>query len=471
MKIHIPLHSSEGLECTGPHRFLNIRGRTGLHVQTVNPCASLRTDLHRQPTGTLALWFSPLEDLGTMPENGYFQSKDPAAQWYPLVSDALPARDIDNALFGLWWNAGWYPKLLGKFCFGRLFPPMDFVYLPWVYADALPLRRGSWYHLVLTWDHPAQKLRLYVNGLLAGHTDRIAHHDTGRSVLHIGNPAMVVSDLVMEGGCCWTQEEISQAFSDGEPEGLVSHEAARDVAACFSSQDLPALDLQRDATWTESLSRSFTSAGDHDDWLRQGPQYQPLPRCEITPEGLLVQTPDELAVDTRTYLWSPQTFEGDLWVEYEFRPESERGLALLVACASGPQREDYFADHGLPRTGGMGTIIADRIRNYHWEYFRRVEAMREDFETQALFKNPWQRPLGYACHPRLSVGEWHRLRFVKVGSRLHGSLDGRTVFNTTDESWSGTGPCYDFGRIALRQMYHTTLRYRNLTVHTQPSIA
>lgn len=469
MKIHLPLHSHEGLETQGPCRFLTIRGKTGLNPQSVNPTVALRTDLHRSPSGTVSLWFSPLEDLGTMPDNGFIQSRDPSAQWYPLLSDARPARDIENALFGIWWNSGWYPKLAAKFCWGTIWPPMDFVYLPWVYADALPLRRGSWYHIVLTWDFPEQKLRLYVNGFLAAHTDRVAHYDQGGDVLQLGNPAFVVSDFLMETGSCWTQQQVQTVYERGAREGLVSADAESDCAKCFSLVELPELEIQRDRSWTESLARSFTMPGDHQDWLRQGPQYQQLPRCEITSEGLLIQTPEELALDTRTYLWSPKCFEGDIWIEYDFRPESDRGLALLVACASGPQREDYFADHGLPKTGAMVTIIGDRLRNYHWEYFRRVEAMRTDFETQALFKNPWQRPLGYACHPRLSVGEWHRLRFVKTGCRIHGSIDGRTVFDTNDNSWSGTGPDFDFGRMAFRQMYHTKICYRDLSVHNRPS--
>ena len=82
--ITLPLTSDAGLTLSGPHRFLTIRERTGLHVQTINPCAQITTDAHRAPSGTLSLWCSPLEDLGTMPENGHINSKDPAAQWYPL---------------------------------------------------------------------------------------------------------------------------------------------------------------------------------------------------------------------------------------------------------------------------------------------------------------------------------------------------------------------------------------------------
>lgn len=56
---------------------------------------------------------------------------------------------------------------------------------------------------------------------------------------------------------------------------------------------------------------------------------------QITPEGLLIQTPDQIHTETRVYFWSPVSFEGDVAVEFEFRPEQNTGLALLVVQATG----------------------------------------------------------------------------------------------------------------------------------------
>lgn len=455
------LKSAAGLELSGAYRFLTIDGRTGLNCCSLETRALIPSDLHREERGTLALWFSPLEDLGTMPVMEHIRNKDPHAYSYPLVSDALPARDLEVSQFGLFWNAGWYPKLMAKLCYGLLFPPMDFVMLPWVYVDALPLRAGAWYYVVFTWDRPARQLRLYVNGLLAGHNDHIDHFDHPKGRLHVGNPAMVFSDLTLSDSV-WDAIHIAQEYQRGG--NAPRTEVAAEVRACCVPVERAPLQLSRDASWVTALELSLTDSDDLAHFLRQGPQYQPLPKCEITPEGLLVQTPNELAKDTRTYLWSTRNFEGDIWIEFEFRPESPRGLALLVAHANGIQREDFIVDHGLPKGGAMGTIIADRVRNYHWEYFRRVEAMRTDFETQVLVKNPWEHPLAFALLPPLELGRWHQLRFIKIGARLCGSIDGQTVFDVQDDSWGGSGPIYNFGRIALRQMYHTTLRYRALRI-------
>ncbi|MEB2364255.1 MAG: DUF1961 family protein [Bryobacterales bacterium] len=88
-----------------------------------------------------------------------------------------------------------------------------------------------------------------------------------------------------------------------------------------------------------------------------------------------------------------------------------------------------------------------------------------------MSKNPFSRHLHSACIPRLEQDRWRRLRLVKAGERLHGSIDGRTVFDVHDVPFQNNGPVYSFGRIALRQMYKTKMRYRDLVVHSRNEFA
>jgi hypothetical protein len=185
---------------------------------------------------------------------------------------------------------------------------------------------------------------------------------------------------------------------------------------------------------------------------------------EITPEGLLMETPDAIDNETRMYLWSPQNYEGDIAVQYDFRPEKDSGLALLVVQASGMQREDFILDHPPRTSGSMSTIISDRVRNYHWEYFRRTGDVRADLGTQVLVKNPWLRPLGMATLPRLEVGQWHHLLFVHEGDHLRAGLDGRWVFDLRDDPFNNNGPVFNYGRIGLRLMYQTRIRFRDVKI-------
>ena len=55
--------------------------------------------------------------------------------------------------------------------------------------------------------------------------------------------------------------------------------------------------------------------------------------------------------------------------------------------ASGIHREDFLTDHPRRTTGSMETIIGDRVRNYHWEFYRRAVDVRGDLGTQVLCKN------------------------------------------------------------------------------------
>jgi hypothetical protein len=160
------------------------------------------------------------------------------------------------------------------------------------------------------------------------------------------------------------------------------------------------------------------------------------------------------------YLWSPANYEGDIAVQLEFRPEKDSGLALLVVDASGMQREDFIADNPPRATGSMSTIIADRVRNYHWEFFRRTGDVRADLGTQVLVKNPWLRPLGMAALPRLEVGRWHRLLFLKEGAQIRTAIDGRWVLEARDDPPIYTGPVFDYGRVGLRLMYGPRMRFR-----------
>ena len=45
-------------------------------------------------------------------------------------------------------------------------------------------------------------------------------------------------------------------------------------------------------------------------------------------------------------------------------------------------------------------------------------------------------------------------------------LDGRWVFDVRDDPAIGAGPVLDYGRIGLRLMYQTRMRFRDLEVFT-----
>ncbi len=194
--------------------------------------------------------------------------------------------------------------------------------------------------------------------------------------------------------------------------------------------------------------------------------YRDKFKLEITKDGLYFETPDIIHTESRGYLWSPVSVEGDQWIEYEFQLVSSKGLALLIMCASGLQGEDIIQDHGLKKTGSMSDMLTN-YRNYHWEYVRRVEAMRTDVETQYVHKNPWGKTLYVGCIPRFERYRWYKMQFIKKGNRLYGAIDGKVVFDVEENPYDNNGPLLNSGRVVLRQMYHTAMKYRNFVIYTR----
>ncbi len=295
--------------------------------------------------------------------------------------------------------------------------------------------------------------------MLAGHNESPGISEEPSGELFLGNPMMVLRDFRLENHAL-NDAAVRNRYVAGRPNE--NNVADADFRRLLEPAFLPPLDFTRDASWelvTKQISRKPA-------WVRQGPAEKFLSqfRMEPTSEGLLLKTPDAVERETRMYLWSPRPFEGDQRIEFDFRLELLRGLALVTACASGMQREDFITNHGVPKTGAMATILRD-TRNYHWGYVRRVEAMRADVETQYVSKNPFGHKLHGACVPRLAQNRWYRLRLVLAANRLHGSFDGQTVFDLTDSAFGNNGPVYNPGRLGLRHMYNTTSRYRNLSVY------
>lgn len=457
--LQVPLADATHLTIEGPHRFRSIAGRIGFHPTSLKTQAVVKTDLHRSPQGTMAFWFSPLEDLTFCPGN---QSSSKVPFEFPFVSDAFPGRDLNLVRFGVSFSSG-YPAIVGRFATGGVFAKLDFGLAPFVYAEKVLLRQGFWYYLALTWDRKARSLVIYLNGMMAGHNPQADNFEEAAPQLFLGNPMMVLRELHLENRVLSGDEIRASYRRERLPDNdLPDSEFRKMLTPAFQAP----LDLKRDAEWKSAYECSFSHPKDLEGWTRQGPgeTFMNQFRMESTAEGLYIKTPDQIEKETRMYLWSQKRFEGDQWVEFDFRLESPKGLALVSLCTSGMQREDFFEDHGVPNTGSMVTILRD-LRNYHWEYMRRVEAMRTDVETQYVAKNPFGHRLHCGCVPRLEQNHWYRLRFIKAGPRLHGSFDGQTVFDLTDDPFRNNGPVYNFGRIGLRQMYHTAMRYRNLVVY------
>jgi len=452
------------VKLTGPHRFLLLSGRSGYQPLSIKTTLSLPSRRLQAERGTVTLCVAALEDLGVATNRPAFADAQVAGQDYPLLMDAPSPRASRTSVFGWYWRSFLHPTMVAKFMKGTAGGgKADYGVTPYVPVEHLALHQYRWYHLALTWDKPASRLLVYVNGILAGVSASPFVAESPGDTLYVGNTAMVISDLMFFDRVLTPDEIVGEMAAIGvHPEPAIR----RELQDLFTVRPRPPVNWQADTSWQMAYHSPLTDAKDTAAWVQQG-STEPAVRLkenQATPEGWLIQTADQIANETRVYFWSPQSFEGDVAVQFDFRPELDSGLALLVAQADGLQREDFIDDYPPRKSGGMGTIIGSTVRNYHWEFFRKAVDVRADLGTQLLVKNPWQRPLGMVTREPIEVGRWHRLLFVQEGGRLRCAMDGVWLLDVMDSPWINTGPVFSHGRIALRLMYRTRMRFRDLTV-------
>ena len=469
--LHFPLAGTlqeaggaDALTVQGPHRFHRIGSTVGYQPLSLKTVCRLPTDLHLRNEGTISLWVSPLETLAVAAPMWGFTSRDPHAQEYGLLADTFPNNDPEPSVFAWYWRSVWHPQMIAKFKNGAAGGGhADFAVTPYVPVEHLPLREQQWYHLVFAWNKAESRMLLFVNGIRCGATVYPFRADVPRPELFLGNTAMVFAHLRLF-DVALTDAEVAAAWRQG---GLPANPAVnRELAALHVAGPKPRAAWRPDPRWTLEMDNPLTEAGSFTDWTQQGclePGYA-LRELKHTSEGLVIETPDQIAIESRVYFWSPKIFEGDLAVAFDFRPERETGLALLVVQASGMQREDFLSDHPPRTTGSMNTIINDRIRNYHWEFFRHSVDVRGDVDTQVLVKNPWFRPLALSSRPLPACGAWSQLLFLQEGDHLRAAINGEWLLDVHDSPTDNHGPVLNTGRIGIRLMYQTRMCFRNLKV-------
>ena len=448
------LNNSSGVLIEGPHRFVTIAGITGLHVKSLHTKAQVETSVLSSIKGSIALWMSPLEDIDKSHDiNG--------SPIYPLISDIYPPVKVDSSHFSIYYQGSGYPRLIARFTNGSFWGQMDYGISPFVYAESLPLKKGQWYHLVVNWNKQEGTLTMYINGELVGHNFSAKSFMEAGKKLYIGNPLMVISHLRIQEEIL-PDKEIERSYRSMRP--AVNQSADSMIQSIVSPVNKGSV-VPLDSNWKKIYSCDFNKPSDLDGWKFQtGDLYRDKFTLRVSQKGLLWETPAIIHTESRGYLWCPYQAGGDHCIEYEFQLLSPKGLALLIMCASGTQGEDILQDHGLRKTGSMADMNVN-YRNYHWEYVRRVEAMRTDVETQYVSKNPWAKSLFVGCTERLERERWIKIRFMKIGNSLSGYLDGKKIFDVEDTAFDNNGPVLNSGRVVLRQMYGTSMLYRNFAIY------
>jgi hypothetical protein len=454
----------------GSARILELAGRRGIHATSIHTVLELGQHNLNQPRGTVRLWFFALEDLAASFIANHMAVDNPHHANYPFLSDSRVPRDYGNANFFFGWFR--HNELRAQFFRGSIHRE-GFTLPQKAWVQAVPFNyfeKHRWYQLTMTWDEPARDMRLYVNGILVGTSDRFClhfHREQCGPTLYAGCPALCLGavdffDEPLEASAI--HAEYRAQATDFDPA------IERDLRHRFAGEELADFDFVPGADWLKQLDLDLRDPGHIREFYLQGEAASVRPGAH--PDGLLVETPEvtfEPANRHRqVYLWTERTFEGNLYVEFEWQTLRPGGLALLMVHASGMNREDFMADYPRKTTGRMTTVHGENVRNYHWEFYREMHDVRNDVGTAFSRKNPFEFRNGFGCAPHpFAPHQWHRLQFLQTEGHLRGAIDGKILLEVHDHSRTNTGCILNYGHLAIRCMLHSKMLFRNLRVFTQ----
>lgn len=459
----------------GSFRLLEKDGRIGWHATSIHSRLRLPVNTNDFPVGTVTLWMLPMDEFSYRYNCADPRGAHPGtdANNHILIGDHPDPENVRDSHFALIWDCGWYPQYWAKFFQGHLyhagFKPKSRLLAA---AGHASFERLRWVQVALSWDKPAGKCAIYHNGVLISESPSEAElltTDPAGPELYTGSPAFAVGEVALHPRML-SHEELQQVY---EKEATNADPAYQQkLLDMYNGENTPDFSFSPDASWEEKLTLSLTETDHLAQFYVQGKEDAP----SITPEGLLIETATELPplgehkVDDKVqvYLWSEQSFEGDLYLTYEYMPLQPGGLSLLLTQASGLKGEDFMADYPRRTTGSMSMVCWENVRNYHWEYYREVSDVPPNSATSGLIKNPRITPYAYRRSPEPTAkNTWHRLEFLQEGERIRGALDGQLMFDVQDSGTNGSGPVYRHGRFSIRCMLRTKMLFRNLQVYNR----
>ncbi len=451
-------------------------GRTGVNARSTRARIALPGHTLNAPQGTLTMWVLALDDLAPSAQHPNHGKSNPHFAKHVLLTDREVVGDTDAAHFSLIYETYWHPVFYAKFAQGS---HLENAWSSSRGAEALAghfaFHRLHWYHVAVLWDRPASRFEIHANGVLVAAADATTPNlptELCGSTLYIGSPALAVSEVSFFDRLLDAGELEARSGEDHDPS------ITRGLDRTFRGVGLPRLEWEPTDAWNPRLQLTLTNEEDYQRFFVQG-----CNNCiTVDSDGLRIATPGMAefhapahpvrpGVDmTRMYLWTRETFEGDLALSIDFRINAPGGLCLLMTQAAGMQGEDFLEDYPLRVNGSMGSVCWEDIRNYHWEFYRQSVDVPNVCVSHGCLKNPWFKPVAFQLENReWEMDRWYTLRWVQEGGHIRGAIDDVVVIDAQDDPFSNNGPILLNGRIAIRCMMRTDMTFRNLTVWNRPS--
>ena len=454
----------------GKLRNIRHQGRAGILLDDVHGAVALGPHNLNEPIGSIGFWVLPMEDLHTSQRLDHHNLNVADADEFTLLSDRETVKDSRASHFSIVWSSYWHPSFFVKRFPGHIYQAYREPQKAAATAGHFSWNGGQWYHVGYSWNLPKNRHRLYVNGILAGVEDR--WHKGSLQTSHAAGTLFFGSSMFALGDVTGFSSEVEEWTPQLAAENANFNPSIQTkLRATYLGEGIAPLHLPVDNGWETALELPFESPRDLERFQIQGCAQAPM----IEERGLRITTPlqdpahDFSILDlNHVYLWSRDWFEGNLHISYEFQNLRRGGLSLLMAQCSGMQREDFWKSHRPRSNGIMKTVCWEDVRNYHWEYLREMDDVRNDVASHALLKNPWHRALGFRVHGPLYPQEtWLRLDFLQTGGRIQCAINGQAILDVEDRADQNNGPVLTAGRFAIRCMTRTDILIRNLSVRTR----
>ncbi|SMF06884.1 protein of unknown function [Alteromonadaceae bacterium Bs31] len=200
-------------------------------------------------------------------------------------------------------------------------------------------------------------------------------------------------------------------------------------------------------------SNSLASAKDVSAWTMEGPGELLFKNGWMT-----MFSPDQ---QMHHVFWCPEEFPNSFIAEWQVQNlHTKAGLAIVFFAAKGINGEALFSPQLKPRDGTFKQYVQGDIRSYHISYYANA-AHNKDRGYANLRKNNTFTLLqtGKEGIPTLSTAI-HRLRLQKTDRRIQMWVDDKSIIDFTDQDEQ----YWTTGKIGLRQMKWSQLRYRNFKV-------
>ena len=316
------------------------------------------------------------------------------------------------------------------------------------------------YQLIFTWDGNKGRCDGYLNGVpmnlpgtryapwkITGHADQIL----------LGNGPNRVFDV--------------QVHATYIPPGEIPERVPKTLSGKYKAllgyyRPAAAINL-RNRRGALLYSNPLGNKTDVAKWILEGPGKMTFPGKVMK---LQTQKTGTFSGPGHFVLWCPVTFPNRFIADWQFKPVSRTGLAIIFFAARGANGEDIF-NPDLPRRDGIfSQYTHGAIVSFHFSYFANLPLFQSGRPSSNLRKNNhfYLTGVGPVAVAPGAKG-FQKLRIIKDGRHIQLLVNGKVSLDWIDDHPVRFGKPYASGKIGLRQMAGTVGEYRDFKVWAMKS--